>query len=154
MAEEYPFDAALGHRYFAAEAFNRSWDAIRLPARTPEETDEMLHAAHASFWHWLHRPDLTPTNLSIGYWQLARVYTLAGEPNTALRYARRCLETSAEAEPVFQGFAHEALARAEAARGDLEAAAAHKARALALARQVDDPEDRLLLLNDLATLPQ
>jgi Flp pilus assembly protein TadD len=153
MPDDQSPDVAAGHRYFSAHAFNGAWDYIRLPTRTDEETEAMLHAAHASFWHWSHRPDLTPTNLSIGYWQLARVYTLAGEPETALRYARRCLEASAEAEPVYQGFAHEALARAELARGDMEEAAAHKARALALAHQVDDPEDRLLLTNDLEALP-
>jgi tetratricopeptide (TPR) repeat protein len=153
MTDDTSFDEAAGHRYFSANAYNSAWDYIRLPERAEEETEAMLHAAHASFWHWMHRPDLTPTNLAIGYWQLARVYTLAGEPETALRYAGRSLEASNATELVFQGFAYEALARAEAARGDMEAAAAHKARALALAQQVEDPEDRLLLMNDLDTLP-
>jgi ATP/maltotriose-dependent transcriptional regulator MalT len=152
MSDTKDFDVIAGHRFFSANAYNRAWGFIDLPVRTAEETEAMLHAAHASFWHWSQRPDVTPTNLSIGYWQLARVYTLAGEPETALRYARRCLETSAGAEPVYEGFAYEALARAEAARGDMSAAAAHKARAQALAEQVEDPEDRALLEADLRRL--
>jgi ATP/maltotriose-dependent transcriptional regulator MalT len=152
MTDDAIYDEAAGHRFFSAHAFNRAWDYIRTPWRTADETEAMLHAAHASFWHWLQRPDQTRTNLCIGYWQLARVYTLAGDIETALRYARRCLESSAGTEPVYEGFAHEALARAEAARGDMEAAAAHRARGLALTQQVEDPEDRLLLENDLNTI--
>ena len=152
MSEATDFDAAVGHRYFSANAYNHAWGFIDLPQRTVEETEDMLHAAHASFWHWSQRPDLTTTNLSIGYWQLARVYTLTGDPETALRYPRRCLETSAEAGPFYEGYAHEAFARAEAARGDMEAAEVHHARGLELAAHVTDAEDRAVLEADLRQL--
>ena len=42
----------------------------------------MILYALASLWHWTQRPDCSTTNLSIGYWQAASVYALAGEMAT------------------------------------------------------------------------
>ena len=33
----------------------------------------MLRLSLAATWHWTQRPDCTSTNLSIGYWQTARL---------------------------------------------------------------------------------
>jgi hypothetical protein len=52
-------------------------------------------------------------------------------------------------------FAHEALARAYAVAGDEQHARHHLSRARELAASIDDPDDRGLVLADLAsvTLP-
>ncbi len=89
---EAAFDETTAHRHFAAACFNRAWDYLDLPQRNEKQVEEMLHAAHASFWHWLHVPEQTPVNMSIGLWQLARVYAVAGRADDARRWARRCLE--------------------------------------------------------------
>jgi hypothetical protein len=40
------------HRRLAADLFNRVWELLEMPVRTREQDDEMVHAAHASRYHW------------------------------------------------------------------------------------------------------
>ena len=148
------FDQTAAHRSFAMSCFNRAWDYLDLPQRDETQVEEMLHAAHASFWHWLHVPEQTTTNLSIGLWQLARVYAVAGRADDARRWARRCLELGEthELEPFYRAYAHEAAARAELLAGGGEAVSRHVAAARALLPEIDDEEDRDRLARDLASL--
>src|SRR5687768_5218269 len=44
-------DAAT-HRKLAVALFNNVWGLMEKPNRTLAESDAMLHAAHASRWHW------------------------------------------------------------------------------------------------------
>ena len=39
-------------RQLAVDLFNHAWTLIELPERTPEQDDELIHAAHASRHHW------------------------------------------------------------------------------------------------------
>ena len=39
-------------RALAIGLFNYTWTLLENPDRTPEQDDEMLHAAHASRYHW------------------------------------------------------------------------------------------------------
>jgi hypothetical protein len=54
MAVETPKDTdpASWHRYFAIENNNRAWELAGMPARTDEESLEMLDTAHAAALHW------------------------------------------------------------------------------------------------------
>jgi ATP/maltotriose-dependent transcriptional regulator MalT len=148
------FDEKAAHRHFAMSCFNRAWDYLDLPRRDDRQVEEMLHVAHASYWHWLHVPEQTPTNLSIGLWQLARVYAVAGRADDARRWALRCRELGeAEAlEPFYRAYAHEAAARAERVAGNAAAAAPHLAAARELLPAIDDIEDRERLARDLDSL--
>ena len=56
----------------------------------------MIHAAHASRYHWGEAPECKPENLARGEWQVSRVYTVVGFPEAALRHARRCLDICEE----------------------------------------------------------
>ena len=47
------FNLQQAHRWFAVECNNHAWDLIEKSDRTADETDAMLHAAHASCHHWL-----------------------------------------------------------------------------------------------------
>ena len=114
----------------------------------------MLHMAHASAHHWrCEGSGATAHNLARSEWQVSRVYTVLGRAEPAGHHARRCLEIC-QANGIGDwdlGFAYEALARAAAVSGDLDAAR----HWVGLARQVavaEDP-DRDLLLADLATVP-
>jgi len=147
-----PIDLPLAHRYFAAACFNAAWDLIDKPDRTPDEDDEMIQTAHASVWHWRQRADRTPRNLSIGYWQLSRVYALARQPDNARRYAERCLAITPADEPFYIGFAYEALARAEAVAERLEGAREYFDAARRQAELVTAETDRNALLSDLQSL--
>jgi hypothetical protein len=144
-------DETRAHRHFAAACFNRAWDLLDLERRDQRQVEEMLHAAHASMWHWLHVAERTATNDSIGTWQLARVYAVAGRVEEALGWARRCLEVSGETtvEPFYLAYAHEATARAEALAGRPAECATHVAQARALLTRIGDAEDRDRLARDL-----
>ncbi len=140
------------HRHFSAECFNRAWDYMDKPVRTPEEEETMLMLSMASFWHWSRRPDRTAGNLPVGYWQLSRVHVLLRQPDAARHYGKLCLKYS-QGEgtlPFHLAYAYEALARAESAAGD----AAQKDEYLRLARKASetlkDPETKQQLLADLA----
>jgi hypothetical protein len=144
----------VDHRRLAVELFNHVWTLLELASRTPEQDDELIHAAHASRWHWSKAG--TTVNLARGEWQISRVYAVLGRPEPALWHARRCLayvEAADDAEDWDVPFAHEALARASLVAGDTGAAAGYAAKARELGEAIVDPEDRELLEKDLATLP-
>ena len=50
----------------------------------------MLHAAHASLYHWLEAG--TEVNHQRGIWMISRVHAFLGNSDRALRYAIRCME--------------------------------------------------------------
>jgi hypothetical protein len=154
MANAPDFDLASAHRYFSAHCFNSAWELIDKPQRSPEEDEEMLRLSLAATWHWTQRPDCAPTNLSIGYWQTARIYALLDQADNARRYAQMCLEVSQApgVEPFFRAYAYEALARAEAAAGEKGRAYGYLTEARHLAEQVEDAEEKAALLADLETV--
>ena len=142
-------------RRLAVDLFNRAWTLMELPARTPEQDDELIDTAHASAYHWLQVG--TAANRARSQWQLSRVYVVLGRSEPALHHARRCLawcEANPEAlEDWDLAYAHEALARAHALAGESEEAGRHAAVARELAADVAGAEDREHLDADLATLP-
>jgi len=152
MAETPKFDLAAAHRYFAAECFNRAWDLIDKPDRTPDEEEAMIRLNQASLYHWSQREDCTDRNLSIGYWQASRIYTLLGQADNARRYGELCLRYSQDEGAFYLGYACEALTRAASLEGEPEKAAKYLQQAHQHLAQVTDPEDRELLANDLKTI--
>jgi hypothetical protein len=113
----------------------------------------MLHAAHASRFHWGEAPECRPENLARGEWQVSRVYAVLGRPEPAIWHARRCLEHCEQAGLADWdlAYAYEALARAHALAGDAEAGD-WKAKARAAGDAIVDPEDREHFDEDFATL--
>ena len=103
MNDAPPFDVPLAHREFSAAAFNLAWDLIEKSDRTPEEDMQLVCRAAASLWHWSQREDVTDQNLSVGYWQLSRVFAILGEANMAKRCGELCLSKSTNAEPFYVG---------------------------------------------------
>lgn len=154
MTKQPDFDLAVAHRHFAVECFNGAWDLIDKTGRTEEEDEEMLRLSLASIWHWTQRKDCTPTNLSVGYWQISRIYTLLGQVENARRYGRLCLEIGQVqgVEPFALGYAYEALARAEMVASNRAEMEAYLQRARSVCETMTDEEDRQQLLNDLETI--
>lgn len=146
------FDTATGHRYFAAACFNATWELLDKQNRTSDDEEAMIACSLASLWHWQQRPDCTPRNLSIGYWQVSRVYATVGQPQNAWRYGELCLKASEGEEPFYLGYAYEALARAAKAAGDAQLQAQYRRQAEELASQLLEGEERELLSKDLQTL--
>jgi hypothetical protein len=48
-----PVDVAQAHRWFAVEPNNLAWDLAEMANRSPDNTERMIHAAHAACFHWL-----------------------------------------------------------------------------------------------------
>ena len=138
----------IDHRQLGVDLFNEVWRLIE----TREDDERMLHAAHASRFHWGEAPECKPENLARGEWQVSRVYTVLGLAEPALRHAHRCLDIC-EANGIGDwdlAYAHEAVARAYKTAGMQAEAAAHAK--LAAEVPVADDEDREHLAQDLATL--
>ena len=100
----------------------------------------MIHAAHASRYHWGQVPSVTPAHLARGEWQISRVYAVLGRAEPALHHARRVLELCQQ-NGIGEwdlAFAYEALARAYAVAGDAGQAREFTDRALAAAEDIAD----------------
>ena len=147
------FDLAAAHRHFSAACFNGVWELIDKPDRSPDEDRKMVSMCHASLYHWQQRPDCTSRSLSIGYWQLSRVYALLGQADNARQYAQLCLTHSRNEEPFYLGYAYEALARTEAIAGNRAEAEKYLALARDLAAQVINAAERGMLEADLTSVP-
>ncbi len=140
------------HRFFAADCFNRTWALIDKADRTTEDDRRMLLLSLASLWHWTQRPDCTNRELSVGYWQVSRVYALLGQAENARQYAADCLKYSQGLSPFLLAYAHESLARAALAARDGDSLRQHRDAAQELAATIVDAEEKQALESDLASL--
>lgn len=152
MNDSTKLDLSTAHRYFSAECFNRTWTLMEKAGRSAAEDEQMLLLSLASLWHWTQREDCSDQNLSIGYWQVSRVYALRGDARNALHYAETCLRHSHNLAPFFVAYAHEAIARAVALTGESGRASKHIAEARRLAREVAEAEERTALEKDLDSI--
>ena len=114
----------------------------------------MIRLAEVSFWHWMQFEEHTAENEAIGLWQLARVYALAGESETALGFAIHYQQVALDHElgPFHESYAFEALARAYEASGDSAEKEAALVKAWDLARKIKESESRKMVEADLKTL--
>ena len=140
------------HRESSAGFFNRVWELLEKKDRTQEDDEKMISMSHASLAHWRQRDDCKPQNLSVGYWQISRVYAVLGQGENAWRYGQLCLEKSDQEPPFYRGYGHEALARSAKIKGDLSAFEAHMSQARQLAGQIIDADEKKMLEDDLDLL--
>lgn len=154
MSGSERFTIEEGHRRFAVDLFNYAWDLLEKEDRTAEEDEQMVHAAHASRFHWGKAG--APRNLAVGEWQIARVYAALRRPEPALHHAKRALEIIEENG--ITGFnrasAYEGLARAYSVAGDKAETLAYIERAKAESELVADKEEREVLFSQLAEIPE
>jgi hypothetical protein len=139
-------------RKVATDLFNRVWELMEMPKRTREDDDEMLHAAHASRYHW--GVVGQPENRARGEWQISRVYTVLGRGEPAIVHAQRCLELC-EQDGIADwdlAYAYEALARAHKTAGHETEAAKFKKLAREAGDRISEAEDREHFDKDYATL--
>jgi hypothetical protein len=151
---EEPLTTAA-RRQLAVGLFNHVWTLLELNERSPEQDDEMIHAAHASRFHWGEVGN--GANLARGEWQVSRVYAVLGRAEPATFHARRCLAyvgTGDGTEDWDLPFAYEALARAHAVAGDTDESAHFEALARENGAAIVDIGDREHLLSELDTLPR
>jgi DNA-binding transcriptional MerR regulator len=141
------------HRQLGVDLYNSTWTLLEKADRTPAETDELIHRAHASRWHWGQVGELGgPVNLARGEWLCSRVYALLGRGEPGVWHARRCVEIN---EAAGNGdwdiaSAYEAMARALLVSGDRAGAAEWKAKATAALAGIAEADDREVIEKDLA----
>lgn len=143
----------IDHRKIAIDLFNFVWTLLDKPDRTVEDNDQMIHAAHASRYHWSQVG--TAVNLARGEWQVSRVYAVLNRPEPAQYHARRCLDICLENQigDFDLAYAYEALARASAIAGQPGECDRYLALARESGEKIAEKEDRDIFLNDLATVP-
>jgi tetratricopeptide (TPR) repeat protein len=137
------------HRRLGIDLYNRTWTLMDSPG------DEMLHCAHASAYHWMQSGGTT-ANRARSEWLCSRAYALLGRSEAALRHARRCMELVESAPDEMEDWdlaaAHEALARARLAAGEVDEARRHLELAREEVAKIAEEDDRKHIEADLASL--
>ncbi len=131
------------------------WALLTKPDRSEDEDHRMVHAAHASLYHWLQVG--TAVQHQRGVWLIAHVYTVLAQSDEAVRYAERCMRLTrlhADGLEDFDlAFANLGLARAYALAGRLDEARHYQVAAAAAGEAIANDEDRAIFLDDLAAGP-
>jgi tetratricopeptide (TPR) repeat protein len=138
------------HRRLGIDLYNRTWTLMDAPG------DELLHCAHASAYHWMQSGGTT-ANRARSEWLCSRVYALLGRSEAALHHARRCIELVEAAPEEMEDWdlaaAHEALARAHLAAGEVDEARRYFELAREETAKIAEEDDRKHIETDLASLP-
>jgi tetratricopeptide (TPR) repeat protein len=139
-----PFELPQAHRWFAVELNNQAWDLLEKIDRSADDTERMIHAAHAACFHWLQVGNLL--NHLRAQNLLATVYARAGHAEAAVRHAEKCLalshEAGAQQSPFDLATVHGCLAAAYRVAGRPAPALAAQQQATSAADQLTDPADR------------
>lgn len=152
MTAEHKATEQESHRKFAVDLFNLVWDLLDKEERTKEEDDRMLHAAHASRFHWGEIG--TPLEFERGEWQISRVHAVLNRPQAAIYHAQRCLDIC-RANQIGDfdiAFAYEALARAYAIAGESEKSREYVRLAEHAGEQIEDEGNRKYFLSELGAV--
>jgi hypothetical protein len=151
MTEEETYNEPEAHRHFAATLNGEVWGLLEKADRSPAEDERMIHAAHASCYHWLAVG--TGVHHQRAEWLIARVYAELGLADAALRHAYRCQELTEEHTDLMQDFdqayAYEAVARANALAGNQAEALKHLRLAEAAGQAIADDQSKQFFLGDL-----
>lgn len=153
MSNEPMFKLNEAHIYFSTELFNTTWEYIeQADQRSVDEDMTMLHTAIASLWHWSQRGDVTNENLSVGYWQVSRVYNLIKQPHNARTYGLLALKYAEGLGPQFKAYAYETLARAEMQVGNRVIMLVYLEKINEQLHSIEEDDDRTLLLKYLSSI--
>lgn len=152
MTEEKKFTEKEFHKKSAVDLFNLVWSLMDKKDRTKEEDDKMVHAAHASRFHWGEIG--TPVEFERGEWQISRVYSILNRPQSALYHAERCLQICKEHDigDFDIAFAYEAMARAYAVAGEKSKSEQYVRLAKDAGEQIKSKEDRDYFFSELETV--
>jgi hypothetical protein len=142
----------MNHRQLGVDLFNEVWRLMDLRG----EDERMLHAAHASAYHWSLAPECEPKNRARSEWLCSRAYAVLSRAEPALHHAQRCFEITEEHADNLEDwdlpFAYEALARAHGVAGNADGSRRYAELARESGESIADPEDREHFAAELATL--
>ena len=121
------FEPNSAHRWFAVNCNNSAWDLIESAPHSEDDVEHMIHAAHASAWHWLQVG--TPAHHVRALHLLTNAYAAAADGATALRYAQQAAALSEqhkhELTPFDQAMTEASLAAACSCAGEADRANSH-----------------------------
>jgi len=142
----------IDHRQLGVDLFNHTWDLLDKNERTQAEIDEMIHAAHASRYHWSQVG--TAVNLARGEWQISRVYSALRRSEPAHYHAQRSLEICHEngIGDFDLAFAYEALARAASVSGDNQSLQEYLFQANTAGEKIAEQEDKEYFFSQLGSV--
>ncbi|GGD16325.1 hypothetical protein [Pontibacillus salipaludis] len=140
------------HKKMAVDLFNYVWTLLDREDRSEEQGQTMIHAAHASRYHW--EQIGTSLNKVRGDWQLSRVYSVTGREEPALFHAKICLDLCLQEEigDFDLAFAYEAMARAYKLAGLTEKKEEYKQLAQQACEDIQNGPDRRIVIEDLASI--
>ncbi len=143
------------HKKIGSTLFNHVWDLMEKKSRTREEDAEMIRDVHAMRFHWGEAG--TPKNFAVAEWQIARVYSVLGMPESALYHAKKSLAYVMSGGEDFDDFhlssSYEGLARAYSVAGDRQNARRYLERAKKTAAKIKNPEDKKVVQSQIASVP-
>jgi len=140
------------HRKFGVDLFNYVWSLLDKENRSPEDDDAMIHAAHASRYHWGQVG--APVNFARGEWQISRVYSVLKRSEPAIYHAQRSLDICQEHQitDFDLGYAYEALARAYAITEQWDDVHKFLVLARSAGEVIAEQGDKDWFLKDLSTI--
>jgi hypothetical protein len=146
-------ETAPWQRRLAAQANNRAWDLSESASRSPAQSQEMLHAAHAAMHLWSIVG--TDNHKAHALELLAHVHALLGNAEAASTYLAACSPylCGPERQPWEVAMIHAVAANVASATNDASDHRLHYAKARELIDALPDAEDREILEAALAVVP-
>jgi tetratricopeptide (TPR) repeat protein len=153
MNEEKKYTEQECHKRFAIQLNNLVWGLLQKENRIVEDNDKMIHAAHASHYHWTIVGN--PVNFQRGEWLISHVYAVLNRSEPALYHAKKCMELTEEYKFVdFDlAYAYEAMARAYASAGTASEAKKYIQLAQEAAEKIKEEEDKKIFMGDFVAEP-
>ncbi|TET79866.1 MAG: hypothetical protein E3J41_00800 [Candidatus Cloacimonadota bacterium] len=153
MNEEKKYSAQECHKKFAIELNNLVWNLLGKKERTHEDNEKMIHAAHASCYHWGEIGE--PINLQRGEWMISHVYAILNRQEPALYHAKECMELTEKNKFVdFDlAYAYEAMARAYAATGEKSECEKYMRLAKEAGEKIKGDKDKKIFVGDFESGP-
>ena len=143
MAEP-PFDLNKAHHWFGVELNNNVWDWLEKADYSQPHAEQMVHAAHASCFHWIKAG--TALNHQRGECLVANAHAAVDNGESAVRHANRSVELlkelADEAADWDFAFTYDGLARALAASGEKDTAVAARQQARDYRDKIAEDGDR------------
>ena len=147
-------ESAVDNRAVAVATYNRCWDLLDQEARSPADDVELLTVAFTSRYHWQIVGGEMQT--IVADWMVSRAAGETGAADVAVRFAHLAQDATAstEQEPWLRASILEGLARAYAHAGDGARRDEYVSKALAMLEQEPDPENREVIAEQIATVPE
>ena len=153
MTEIINYNTPEVHKFHGIESNMRVWELLGKESLTSAEKQEMMHAAHASLFHW--NKVGTAVNETRGEWMISHVYAFLRWSQPAMYHAERCLKICVDNNigDFDLAYAYESMARALASNEDPEEAKKYLDLAGKASDIIADPENKKLFIADFEAGP-